>query len=209
MELKYKNWDDITVARYRELAKIGGGFSDDEVIDASLDTLAFLCGVTREDIEQLRRDEFTRLMQEAQWLKVIEEEVIDEDIIINGKSYDLITDMSEFIVTQYIDWNTLIVDPVANLSRLLACILIPHGKSYGKGYNVEDVVKDIEERMPFIKAYSVLRFFAEAQRASFADTLRLLLKVAKLMILKTRDKSMIEKLKIEKRRLLNLLRYHG
>lgn len=209
MTLKYKSWEDITVSRYMDIAAIEGGTSEDSIIDGSIDTLAYLCGATREEVEQLTIDEFTALMAEAQWIKTIEERVIPEDIIINGKRYDLITDMSTFIVSQYIAWNMLTPEPLRNLSKLLGCILIPHGKTYDNGYKVEDVVKDIDEHMQFLDALAVLRFFAHAQRSSFADTLRKVKRVARVKILTTRDKTLKEQMRKELDTLLAISRYHG
>lgn len=209
MTLKYKSWEDITVSRYMDIAAIEGGTSEDSIIDGSIDTLAYLCGATREEVEQLPIDEFTALMAEAQWIKTIEERVIPEDIIINGKRYNLITDMSTFIVSQYIAWNMLTTDPLHNLSKLLGCILVPHGKSYDNGYKVADVVKDIDEHMQFLDALAILRFFDHAQRASFANTLRKVKKVARMKMLTTRDKALREQMRKELNTLSAISRYHG
>lgn len=188
MELKYKNWDDISIARYRDIINLAGGDGEEANINYNIDTLAYLCGVTRDEVECLPVEEFTRLMHEARWLKVIKEEVVDENIIINGKPYDLIHDMSEFIVSQYIDWQTLSANSLDNLARLLACILIPKGKSYGVGYDMEGVVSDIEQHLPVLKGYGIMRFFEAAQRDLFADTLRYGVTRARKMELRTLDK---------------------
>lgn len=209
MTLKYKSWEDISVARYRDIAQIEGDTSEEGIIEGSIDTLAYLCGTTREEVEHLPIDEFTALMAEAQWIKTIEERVMPEVIIINGKSYDLITDMSEFIVSQYIAWNMLASEPITNLSQLLGCILIPHGKSYDVGYKVADVVKDIDEHMPFLDALAVLRFFAAAQRASFADTLRKVTRLAKIKMLSTRERTLREQMRAEITTLQELSCSHG
>lgn len=210
MKLLYKTWNDITVARYRDIIALSGDDTTEEgTITTSIDTLAYLCGSTREEVELLPIEEFTRLMAEASFLRKIDEEVIDEDIVINGKSYDLVTDMDKFIVAQYIDWNSLGHDPKNNLARLLACILIPRGHQYGKGYDIEDVVKDINDKLPFLKALAMFRFFEAAQRNIIADTLRKMSKMARVEILKTRDKKRREELRKEQKIVHALLHYHG
>lgn len=211
MELKYKSWDDITVKRYRDILAIDGDINTEEgVISTSIDTLAYLCGVSSEEVENLPIDEFTTLMAKAQFLRTIEESIIDEEIVINGMPYVLVTDMSQFIVSQYIDWQTLSIDPKNNLARLMGCILLPKGcDTYGKGYNLAKVVKDIDEHLPFLKAYSILRFFDAAQRHSACESLRLMSRMARVMELSTRDKMKKQRLRKERQIVRGALHYLG
>lgn len=211
MELKYKSWDDISVRAYRELAEIEADASTEEaILSTSIEALAYLCGCTAEEVEELPVDEFTFLMAKANFIRTIEERAIPEDIVINGKAYDLVTDMGDFITAQYIDWQSLSIDAKGNLPRLLACILIPKGcDKYGRGYDVEKVVADIDNHLPFIDAYSILRFFASAQSLSNADTLRMKMKMARLMELATRDKKRKAQLRKEAAIAASLLRFSG
>lgn len=63
--------------------------------------------------------------------------------------------------------------------------------------------------MQFLDALAILRFFDHAQRASFADTLRKVKKVARMKILTTRDKALREQMRKELNTLSALSRYRG
>lgn len=194
MELIYKGWDTLPIAKYKEIARLTAKAVEemealsvdapnyheqraDIQLNLDLDIVATLYGSTREEIEALKCQEVADLCTATQWInEPMPEQSIPKVLRLGGFEYAVVVDMEKFSFGQYLDWQTLQANAFDNIPQLMACLLIPKGKSYGKGYDLGEVVRDINELMPFALAHSLFRFFAKAQRASVRGSLRSMIK---------------------------------
>lgn len=189
MKLLFDGWGTLPIAKYQEIARLTDNASkeleklDKEDVDYSakrgdillsldLDVVAALYGTTREALEGMPYPEVAEMCAATQWVNKMPEVEVPDIIEIGGTRYTIVTDMSAFTFGQYLDWQTLQADAFNNTAQLMACLLIPEGKTYAKGYNIADTIKDIQYLMPFALAQAVFRFFANAQRASAKSVLR-------------------------------------
>ncbi len=208
MELLHKGWDTLPIAKYKEIARLTEemeALADapncheqraDILLNLDLDIVAILCGSTREEIEGLKCQEVADLCTATQWInEPIPEQSIPKVLRLGGFEYAVVVDMEKFTFGQYLDWQTLQANAFENIPQLMACLLIPKGKSYGKGYDLGEVVRDINELMPFALAHSLFRFFAKAQRASVRGSLRSMMKQ------KTKERERLATTAIERERL--------
>ena len=190
MELRHKGWATLPIKEYQaiaelsrkaseELAQISEDSADynqrrgEILLDLDIDIMARLYNVTRDEILDLSYEEVAEMSAAVAWVNdPVPTISTPDEITISGVRYKVVVDMSKFTFGQYLDYQIYQADAFANAAQLMACLLIPLGKTYGKGYDLGQTAVDIAEHMPFATAHSLLCFFAKAQRASVRSSLR-------------------------------------
>lgn len=163
MELKYKNWNDITIGVYNKLNKLLKFEPTDDVVmdelNLTIQILSVLCDVDEDAIGDLTRSEFSELAAQCSFLQELPKVKIKDKYTINGKEYTVQFNVQDMTMSQYIDFQTFIKKQDKYMSNIIACFLIPTGKKYGDGYKLQDVVNDIENYFSIVDAHSVCFFF--------------------------------------------------
>lgn len=162
MELKYKNWNDITIGKFSEIEQ---ALQEDMYVeDQEIFFMSLLCDCSEDDILDLPLTEFQRLKRECAFLnqkpKITNK--CPDKIIINGKTCDVIKDIKKLTAAQYIDFQQMAVNPDLFLPNLIACFVVPEGKKYGKDYDVGDFANEIEQSLSIITALDMFHFFQNA-----------------------------------------------
>ena len=85
---------------------------------------------------------------------------------------------------------------------LLSCFLIPKGKTFAEGYDVEDVQEAIAEHLSVVDALSLTAFFLTLVKQSQANILHYLEWRLKLTRAKTKEQKMAKKMQIARRQVL-------
>ena len=147
MELKKKNWQQITINDYIELQDI---IIREEAVDVEVGIVALLCGVDEDEIGDLTIIEYQRLRREAQFIASFPEvhNKAPKNITIGDTKYEVVTNMRKLTTAQYIDFQTYLKmgDGVSNLPNLLSVFIVPKGSKYGdKSYNIDKLKNDIKE----------------------------------------------------------------
>lgn len=195
MELKYKNWKDITVNVYQRLKAINDNATEElGILNTNIEMLSVLCDCDEEEILNLGTNKFSRLLLQTEFLKDMPKAKIQDKYIINGHKYDVFLTLKEMSVAQYIDFQTYSRDKEKNIKEMLSVFLIPHGKKYGEGYDVGEVINEIGEHLSIVDAYSVLFFFILLYQSLTKVILDCSTKDLKKMLKKTKNKEEKEKL---------------
>lgn len=173
MELKKKNWTQISINDYMELQEI---LEREDAVDAEIGIVALLCGVSEDEILDLPLPEYQRLRAEAQFIAQFPEvkNKAPKSITIGDYKYDVITNMRKLTTAQYIDFQTYLKqgDDVKNLPYLLSVFIVPKGCKYGDDeYNIDDLAKDIKEYLPVVTAFEMCGFFQKTFLNSIKNTL--------------------------------------
>ena len=161
MELKKKNWTQISISDYMELQDI---INMEDAVDVEIGIVALLCGVSEDEILDLPLPEYQRLRGEAQFIAQFPEvkNKAPKSITIGNKKYEVITNMRKLTTAQYIDFQTYLKqgDDVNNLPNILSVFILPKGSKYGdESYSIEDLQKDIKEYLPVTTAFEMCGFF--------------------------------------------------
>lgn len=161
MELKKKNWQQISINDYMELQEI---VNREDAVDVEVGIVALLCGVDEDEIGKLPILEYQRLRREAQFIASFPEvhNKAPKIITIGDKKYDVITNMRKLTTAQYIDFQTYLKmgDGIDNLPNLLSVFILPKGSKYGdESYDVDKLKNDIKEYLPATTAFEMCGFF--------------------------------------------------
>lgn len=157
MELKYKNWENISIKTFDEIKKALNTNSNNE-LEANLAMLAVLCDADIQEVENLPLTEFSKLLKQTDFIAKMPKVEIKDKYVINGKKYNVCLSVNKMTTAQYIDYQTFGKDIEGNLKNLVSVFLIPEGKKYGE-YDLEEVIDELYNNMPIADAYSVCFFF--------------------------------------------------
>lgn len=192
IELKIKSFKDMSLKTYYELDKLKNKKID--AVDFEIELISILCGCSVDDILDLPISQYQALRAEAQFVADFPDIVPNcpDNMTINGHKYAISKDLSKVTTAQYIDFQNYL-KMENNVQYVLSCFLIPEGKKYGQGYNVDDVINDIMD-LDIIDALTVCFFFINLYLTSIKVILHSLESKMKKEIKKTKNKEMKKQL---------------
>lgn len=175
MENTIKNsWRDVTINEYFDLVDRledeGLNDYDKEVIKVS-----FTTGKSEDEIWSLNINQFRDLQVQSLWLDKfkINEGIKFNKIEINGEKYKIDTNLQNFTVAQYIDFQNFYPKFKSNkrtIGYVLACFIIPVGKNYAEDYDIQEVVSLINEHLDILTANEIMFFFLKQYLISMRVT---------------------------------------
>lgn len=155
-------YDKLTLAAWAQLAALEKrDFEED--IDRQVAVLAILTGKSEAELLNLPLPEYMALVPKADFLfsepqpsKLIKLRV--KHIDIGGMKLIPTTDLRKLTTAQYIDFQTLLKQG-ADLQRLLTCFLVPEGKTYNEGYDIEGLNTMLGDTLSVPDAIALRAFF--------------------------------------------------
>lgn len=161
MDLKYKNWQEITIEIYDKIRDLDVDIkSEEEALDVNVKLLSILCDVDEETIINLPLTEFTILVGKTDFLKEMPKYTVEQYYEIGkGRVFEVQMNLREMTTAQFIDFQTLIKNQEKNTANILACFMLPKGKKYAEDYDVIEVAEYLYKNMSIATARSVMFFF--------------------------------------------------
>lgn len=171
------SYEKLTIAKYRELLNLEK--SEDEM-ENLLDILSVLSDEPTEVLLKLPIDDFKDMVAKTAFLK--ERPKISDrcpsSITIKGVKYNVEKDVKKMNVGQYIDYKQYFKedeDLVKNLHYIMTIFIIPVGKKYGDGYDVNELAEIINDNMSVTAAIGISNFFFRKSEKSIKCFLTYLL----------------------------------
>lgn len=196
-----KSWKDVTIDEYFDLCE---KLNDDNLTDYEkiIIKIAFITGKSEDEIWNLSWQDFRNLQVESLWMEEfkLKENVKFNTIEINGEKYSIDTNLQNFTVAQYIDFQTFFPkrkDNPRTIGNILACFIIPQGKKYAEGYNIQELVDNINSNLDIMTANEIMFFFLKQYLISIRAIANYFNWILKRMKRKAKDKNLIEKLEMD------------
>lgn len=196
-----KGWRDVTINEYFDLCE---RLEETEQLEnqdylRAVIKVAFANGLLEEEVWNLSINQFRNLQVEALWMDTfdIAENVKFKTINIDGASYTVDTNLQNFTVAQYIDFQTFYKKFKSDkriIGNLLACFIIPKGKAYADGYDIQNVVRTINEHLDIMTANEILFFFLKSYLISIRATANYFNWMMKRVRRKVKDKAKMAEL---------------
>lgn len=160
MELKIKNINNLTVKKFLQLREI---IEDTELLDVekNVKMIALFCDEDEEECLKLSFGEAESLISEiTEILKSpkINLKTVISSIKIGKVEYNVCTDINKFTVAQYIDFQEYIKGGDKMFNYVLSTIIVPKKHKYGEGYDINELVKNIDN-LSIITARGIYNFF--------------------------------------------------
>lgn len=194
MELKYKCWSDISLGKFSEIESIVK--SDMSEIDKHTYILTILTESNLKEIEELPIAEYSRLIREMDFINHIPKVEIRDEYVINGKEYVLCTNIQKLTAAQFIDFQELYKDLENNKHKILALLLVPKGKKYEEGYDVDKVADEIDQHFSIVDANACMLFFSLLYKALTIATLTYSIKQMKKRMRREKNRELKGKMKL-------------
>ena len=157
---KKLNWYDVTLAQFKELQTIL------EIEDELEKVVAMAELVLGNDVTDLPLQEFNEQLRRLEFLKTeIPTSVPPKHIELKEKKYDVTSLLGNITTAQYIDFMNYVKDN--DTAKMLSVFVVPEGHKYNDGYDMQEVIKDMEN-IPIPVANSITSFFT-AQFAKFIE----------------------------------------
>lgn len=158
-----KSWRDVTIYEYFNLVD---RLSDEGLTEYEREVIlvSFVMGVTEDKVWDMTIGEFKANQLNTAFMKEfnVARDCNFKTISLAGEKYDVCTDLHNFTVAQYIDFQTFYAQRKDNaniLASLLACFIIPRGHGYAEGYDVNDLKMKIINGLDILTAEELLFFF--------------------------------------------------
>lgn len=157
-----KSWRDVTINEYFDLVDRLDEVTED--YEKEVVKISFVTGIPESDVWNLQLQEFRNYQSKLDWLNSFEisKDVKFNNITIDGEKYSIDTNLQNFTVSQYIDFQTFYPkrkETPKVLGNIIACLVIPKGKSYAEGYDIQKLVSDINDKLDILTANEIMFFF--------------------------------------------------
>ena len=134
-------WKEVSLKQFLDIQKIYDKEMDD--YEKSKQLIFILYGKEIYDIPVRELDGY--LKEIASLLNTPPEQVkVNKEYVINGHKYKLSPKIEDMSTGQFWDFTEFSKTPTKNIQKILSCFLIPDGKKYGTGYDIDEVLKDMD-----------------------------------------------------------------
>ena len=175
------NWSDITIARHKAILALYEKYKDeldDPMFIYELTAAAY--GKPTEWIDDMTIAEANTYANTLEFIKTKPKvRVAKRSYNLGGHKYNVTYNMTSLSTSQYIDFQQLADQSRDMPAEFLSVLLIPDGHRYNDGYNLEDVVKDIENYMNVEDCLALTAFFFSLLRISIRRSIRILARLEK------------------------------
>ena len=181
-------WRDVTVDQFCKIEEYleDGGKEDNNVIQA-INMLAILNDQEVEYYAKMPISELTRCIHELDFMQSTPQAALVKNrYVINGRTYELNTTFAQFTAAQYIDYQMYAEEPKKNRKQILSIFLIPKGKKYNEGYDIQQVIDDAGY-LPIEDCYGISFFLFKILNALTRTTLSSAVKKTKKEMKKIQD----------------------
>ena len=163
------NYNDMSIGLWREIRETLEDMGEASELEVQVALISLLSGMDEDDIRNLPLKEYSDMASKTRFLlhQPNVKAVRPRTLTINGKKYDLVDDVRKLTTGQYIDYQTYMQDneDFKNLAKVLSVFIVPKGRTYNEGYDVEDVIKELDEHLSIQIALGVCFFFREKYRS--------------------------------------------
>lgn len=195
-----RSWRDVTIEEYFDFVDHFEQLEND--YEKEIAKIALHTGRTEEEVWNFSIDEFRREQSQCCWMNEfnISQNVKFKTIEIDGEKYNIDTDLQNFTVAQYIDFQTFLPKRKDNprlIGNILACFIIPKGKKYADGYDIQKLVSEINSKIDILTANEIMFFFLKRFLISTRATANYFNFMMRRMRRKMKGKENFQKLETE------------
>ena len=153
---KKYSWSDVTINMYKRMLAL------EKNEDYPFDLLAIFEGKKVEEILNQPIDYTLKCAAALNKFTTVKPspDMVKTRYELNGKIYKLSLNPADINTAQYFDFVNTKKEIPENLAQILAIFMIPDGKTYNTGYDLESAVYDIDNYMNVQEALGVSNFFS-------------------------------------------------
>lgn len=208
IELKKKNWDQISITDYKKIVEINNRELDSP-LEKDIACLSIMCDVPEEDLYNMPLPDLRMLMAEMEWIKkpfTFNHTFNTKKLKIDGVEYVVEADLDKFTVAQYMDYQNFWDKRNDHMGNLLAVFIVPKGHKYNEGYDIMELAKKLEDTLSIRFWNEVCFFFLHNWWVSVKASIVYSLWLTRKEIRRTKDKEAKKTLKEKEKELTEKLK---
>lgn len=154
------NWNDITIAEYKQIVDIQKAETDNNEKIVAL--VALLAGMSEDEVWNMPISKLAEYTKQLDFLNEFPDlKKVKYNKLKIGDKWDLRCDinMKNFSVAQYMDFQNYWSQKEKDLARVISVFYTPKDSKYTEGYDVEELVHDIEHNVSIVEANEIVFFF--------------------------------------------------
>ena len=165
------NYRNLPVGKWLEILEL----SKDENVDAleqQVKTIAILTGLTDDEVLDLPIMEYKSLAEKTMFLEKDYEGKLQiaKSYGLNGIELIPVKDFNKITTAQYVDYQTFSKEGDMYLVQTLSTLLVPKGKKYNDGYDMDAVQQAIRDNLSVADVLSLYAFFLTKWVKSIKDS---------------------------------------
>lgn len=152
-------YEDLPVGKYKQLVEIAkrGNIAEDE---QNIAIVSILADMTEEEVERMPYVEMRALFAQAGFLyETPKEEKVKRSYQVGRFDCEVVAKPEKLTTAQYTDFKQLASLADEKPEVVLSIFLVPKGKAYCEGYDIDELQKDIAEHLPIGAGLAILAFF--------------------------------------------------
>ena len=152
------DWKQVTLDKYKQITAICDGVPDD--YEATVKLVAILNDDTPENVWNYPMRKMNELTNQLTFLREFPELKARKYKQLNIGGWRLAADtkLKDFTVAQYLDFQSVWQAEEKDLARLIAIFYLPEGKKYNDGYDVAQLISEIEQNIDVVTANEIAFF---------------------------------------------------
>lgn len=165
------NYNDLPVGKYKQLVEVAkrGGLTEDE---QNIAIVSILADMTEEEVERMPYVEMRSLFAQAGFLyEQPKEEKVKRSYTVGRFECEVVAKPEKLTTAQYTDFKQLASLADEKPEVVLSVFLVPKGKAYCEGYDIEELQNDISDHLPIGAGLAILAFFLRRLQRSIESTL--------------------------------------
>lgn len=158
------NWSEVSVKMFMEIVKLDNSLIND--LEKVMKLLGILTGMSNDEVEMLPVNEFKKIQEQLDFIKVDVERLNKESVMVDGVEYFVKNNFNELTMGESITIETLLKDvdnPMSILDKML-CIFLRKKKDDGKleTFKTTFLTDRVEmfRSLPISDVYNILVFFS-------------------------------------------------
>lgn len=165
------NYRELPVGKWLEILELSKDENVDE-LEQQVKTIAILTGLTEDEVLDLPIMEYKSLASKTKFLeKEYEGKLqIAKSYGLNGMELIPVKDFNKITTAQYVDYQTFSKEGDMYLVQTLSTLLVPKGKKYNDGYDMDAVQEAIRENLSVVDVLSLYAFFLTKWVKSIKDS---------------------------------------
>lgn len=165
------NYRNLPVGKWLEILEL----SKDENVDAleqQVKTISILTGLTEDEVLDLPIVEYKSLAGKTKFLEKDYEGKLQiaKSYGLNGMELIPVKDFNKITTAQYVDYQTFSNEGDMYLVQTLSTLLVPKGKKYNDGYDMDAVQQAIRDNLSVADVLSLYAFFLTKWVKSIKDS---------------------------------------
>ena len=144
------DWKEVTISEWKQLKEIAE--SDMEPLEKNVETIAVLEGIPAKQVWAMPMYKIQQICATLGWLERFDfnNKTIPVKVKIGGKTYVITPDLNKLSVAAYADFQFYMKNRDENMGLVLTCFIVPEGKDYGDGYDVQELAQLFENSLSIV-----------------------------------------------------------